>query len=128
MSSKAAMFVSTSLDQWQSDEGIFARDCQINDTAYRRLDPEYYAWLRSKMQLAKMAADAQRLGRDEFDELRRRFNTMHEWAVTHFGEQCLVVAIRNLDARDYTPPAPDIPDSGACGRRRPWRRGPSAPD
>lgn len=103
-----SLFVSTGLESWGTDRPqIFARDVQINDTAYRRLDPEYYAWLRSKMQLAKMAADVGRLGRDEFEELRRRFNAMHAWAVEHFGETRLVDAVGNLDARDYAPPVPE---------------------
>jgi hypothetical protein len=107
--SQIAMFVSTCLASWPSDQPhVFARDVQINDTAYRRLDPEYYAWLRSKMTLAKMAAAAERLGQDEFDGLRSRFNAVHEWAMTHFGEQCLKIAIRDLDARDYVPPVPDL--------------------
>lgn len=84
---------------------MFARDVQINDTAYRRLDPEYYAWLRSRMNLAKMAADAGKLGRDEFDELRRRFNAVHEWAMQHLGALPLTEAVRGLDSRDYRPPA-----------------------
>lgn len=106
-----ALFVSTSLLSWGTDQPhVFAGDVQINDTAYRRLDPEYYAWLRSKMNLAKMAADAGQLGPDEFDELRRRFNAMHEWAIVHFGEPALIDAVRNLDARDYAPPVPE-PDT-----------------
>jgi hypothetical protein len=46
----AHMFVSTALDLWWTDrpEG-FARDFQINDTVYRRLDPEYFAWLRTEL-------------------------------------------------------------------------------
>lgn len=101
-----ALYVSTSLTSWSTDKPeIFARDVQINDTAYRRLDPEYYAWLRSKMQIAKMAADAGRIECDEFGDLRRRFNAMHEWAVAHFGERHLLDAVRNLDGREYQPPA-----------------------
>jgi hypothetical protein len=103
--------VSTGLESWSTDQpNTFARNVQIDDTAYRRLDPEYYAWLRSRMNLAKMAADAGQLGRAEFDELRRRFNVMHEWAITHLGERALVDAIRNLDARNYAPPVPE-PDT-----------------
>lgn len=101
----SAIYVSTSLQYWITAEPhVFARDVQINDTAYRRLDPEYYAWLRSKMQLAKMAADAGRIGQDKFDDLRCRFNAMHLWAIEHFGESCLAEAVRTLDARDYVPP------------------------
>ena len=112
----SAIYVSTSLQHWITDEPhAFARDVQINDTAYRRLDPEYYAWLRAKMQIAKMASDAGRLGRDEFEELRRKFNAMHAWAVEHFAESRLLDAVRDLDARDYAPPVaePDTPRRGA---------------
>jgi hypothetical protein len=107
-----SLFVSTSLDTWTTGQPeIFARDVQINDTAYRLLDPEYYAWLRSRMNLAKLAAGAGRLNPDAFDELREKFNTMHEWAVACFGEDSLREAVRNLDARNYTPPVaePDKP-------------------
>jgi hypothetical protein len=100
-----ALFVATTLESWPTGQPhAFARDVQINDTAYRRLDPEYYAWLRSKMNLAKLAADAGQLGHDEFEELRRRFNAVHDWVIEHFGDGALIDAIRNLDARDYAPP------------------------
>jgi hypothetical protein len=107
-----SLLVSTALDTWTTGQPeIFARDVQINDTAYRRLDPEYYAWLRSRMNLAKLAAGAGRLSPDAFDELREKFNAVHEWAVAHFGEERLREAVRNLDARNYTPPVaePDKP-------------------
>lgn len=99
------LFVSTSLDTWLADNPeLFARDVQINDTAYRRLDPEYYAWLRSRMNLAKHAAAAGQISPDAFEELRQKFNAVHEWAIEHFGEAVLQNAIRNLDARIYSPP------------------------
>jgi predicted P-loop ATPase len=57
--------VSTTLGYWQTDRpDAFNRDVQINDTAYRRLDPEYYAWLRSRMHMAKLAALAGRLAQE----------------------------------------------------------------
>ena len=100
-----SLFVSTSLDTWLADNPeLFARDVQINDTAYRRLDPEYYAWLRSRMNLAKHAAAAGQISPDAFEELRQKFNAVHEWAIEHFGEAALQDAIRNLDARIYAPP------------------------
>jgi hypothetical protein len=102
------LFVSTALDAWFTEHAAaFARDVQIDDTAYRLLNPEYYAWLRSKMNLAKMTAEAGQLGRNEYDELRRRFNAMHEWAIALFGDRALIDAIRNLDARIYAPPVPE---------------------
>ena len=106
------LFVSTSLTTWTTaNPKQFARDFQINDTVYRRLDPEYYAWLRSRMVVAKKAATAGHLPPAAFEELRVRFNTVHEWAVERFGESCLLDAIRELDARGYAPPVaePDAP-------------------
>lgn len=106
------LFVSTALDTWLTEhDSAFARDVQVDDIAYRRLDPEYYAWLRSRMQLAKAAASNGQLGLDAFDDLRHRFNAIHRWAVERFGEQILVAAVRSLNAREYVPPAaePDLP-------------------
>ena len=106
------LFVSTSLATWTTaNPEQFARDFQINDTAYRRLDPEYYAWLRSRMVVAKKAATAGHLSLDAFEALRVRFNAVHEWSVEHFGESCLLDAFRDLVARDYAPPVaePDAP-------------------
>ncbi|HNY42121.1 MAG TPA: hypothetical protein PKJ41_17085 [Bryobacteraceae bacterium] len=103
------LYVATSLHSWPTDQPHrIARDVQINDTAYRRLDPEYYAWLRSRMNLARLAADAGRLRREDFDELRVKFNVIHEWAVAHFGEDALRDAIGHLDARVYSPPVAEV--------------------
>jgi hypothetical protein len=108
-----ALYVSTSLATWRAGQpkGI-ARDFQIDDTCYRRLDPEYYAWLRSRMHMGKLASAAGRLPEKSFDELRAKFNAVHEWAMGHFGEAVLAEAVNNLNARDYQPPA-----AGSCGQR-----------
>ncbi len=106
------MYVSTDLGMWRTDRPwIFARDVQINDTAYRRLDPDYYAWLRSKMTMARLASNAGRISREEFDDLRQQFNAMQEWAIRRYGEAVLLEAVRSLDTRMYQPPVaePDAP-------------------
>ena len=104
-SARGHLFVSTALDKWFTEHAAaFARDVQIDDIAYRRLDPEYYAWLRSRMMLAKLAASAGQIGIDAFDELRHRFNTIHQWALDRFGEAALIGAARGFGHREYTPP------------------------
>jgi hypothetical protein len=101
----AALFVSTGLSVWKTDQPeVFARDVQVNDTAYRRLDPEYYAWLRNRMHMAKLAFLAGQLSQEAFDATRGSFNRIQEWAIAHVGEATLQEAIRALDARDYQPP------------------------
>ena len=108
-----SLFVATSLHVWSTAEpDRFARDFQINDTVYRRLDPEYYAWLRSRMVLAKKAAAAGHLDAAAFEDLRVRFNAVHEWALEHFGEGELLAAVRTIRAGDYKPPVAE--DEGPC--------------
>jgi hypothetical protein len=102
------LFVSTSLATWTTaNPEQFARDFQINDTVYRRLDPEYYAWLRSRMALAKKVAAAGHLPPAAFEDLRMRFNAVHDCAVEYFGEAPLLAAVRIFRADDYRPPVPE---------------------
>ena len=89
------------------DPGFIARDCQINDRCYRRLDPEYFAWLKLRMHGVKAAADAGRVPAEAFDGLRQRFNTVQVRAIEVFGEQTLLNAVRTLDADKYRPPLPE---------------------
>jgi len=45
-----SLLVATDLDSYPSpDLQVFADDVVISGRAYRRLDPAYYAWLRSRM-------------------------------------------------------------------------------
>lgn len=121
--SSGGLFVSTSLATWTTaNPDQFARDFQIDDAVYRRLDPEYYAWLRSRMHMARLAAAAGRLPQESFDQLRRRFNAVHDWGVGHFGESVLAEAFHHLRACDYQPPMtePETPTrrSGTRGAER----------
>ncbi len=102
-----SLFVSSSLSMWTTPSPErFARDFQVNDTVYRRLDPEYYAWLRSRMVIAKKAAAAGQIDTVAFEELRVRFNVVHQWAIGHFGDQSLLDAVGALRA-NYSPPVPE---------------------
>ncbi len=91
------LFVSTSLQSWATDKPhLFARDVQIDDVVYRKLDPEYFAWLRSRMLEVKAAHKAGRVPQAAFDELRTRFNELQENAIALFGEKALQNALRAL--------------------------------
>jgi len=103
--SPSCLFVSTSLATWTTaNPEQFARDFQINDMVYRRLDPEYYAWLRSRMTVAKEAATTGHLPPAAFEDLRVRFNAVHDWAVHHFGEAPLLAVVRTFRSGDCKPP------------------------
>ena len=101
-----ALYAATNLESWETDKPHhFARDVGIDGTCFRRLDPEYYAWLRHKMDAAKKAMGSGRLPSQAFETLRCRFNGIHAWAMECFGEEPLLSAVRVLNPRSYSSPA-----------------------
>ena len=80
------------------------RDVLVAGKVYRRLNPDYYAWLRHKMDLAKSAFDRGRLPEPTFDALRDRFNAIHAQAIHLFGESTLLHAVWHLDPTRYPRP------------------------
>ena len=76
-------------------------DVEVDGRVYRRLDPEYYAWLRRRMEEAKSKTDAGRYEPSAFDALRTRFNTVHDQAIALFGRPALLEAIQRLDPDSY---------------------------
>ena len=100
-----ALYAATNLESWETDIAYgYARDVRIDGTCFRRLDPDYYAWLRHKMDLAKKASDSGRISPQAFEELRTRFNIIHFWAIEHLGEDALRSSVQSLDAKGYAPP------------------------
>jgi len=102
---RTALYAATNLESWETDKPHhFARDVGIDGTCFRRLDPDYYAWLRHKMDAAKKAMGSGRLPSQAFETLRCRFNGIHAWAMECFGEEPLRSAVRALNPRTYSPP------------------------
>ena len=93
-----------------------APDFAMDARCYRKLDPEYFAWLRSRMLEVSAAHKAGRVSQAAFDELRRRFNELQENAIALFGETALQDAIQASGFSRYRPPAPDAP-SGRSGAK-----------
>lgn len=114
-----ALFVATDLDRFETLDGdALADDVTVSGRCYRRLDPAYYAWLRTKVAAAKRALDAGRLSAAAFRTLREAFNAVHAWAVRHLGAAALLAAARTFDPSRYEPPRPDD-DLLGCGAPRP---------
>ena len=108
---ETALYAATNLESWEADEPHrYVRDVHVAGTCFRRLDPDYYAWLRRKMVLANKAAGSGRITTQAFDALRTRFNVIHTWAMDHLGEDALRVAIQVLDPKNYAPPRLDPVD------------------
>lgn len=102
------LYVATDLSMWapQRPEQV-SRDCQIGSTCYRKLDPEYFAWLKARMHAVKAAVETGRVPRAAFEELRQRFNEVQTRAIEAFGERALLDAVRMLDPATYRPPLPE---------------------
>lgn len=100
----SVLYVSTVLDAWETSALGFDQAAICEHCGYRRLDPEYYAWLRSRMEVAKQAWERGQLVPLQYQELRRRFNEVHIWAARQFGEEKLLAAVRSLDPKEYHPP------------------------
>ena len=109
---ESALYVSTSLDLWEPAQAdLLARDVTLNGVCFRRLAPDYYAWLRHKLTLAEKALEAGKIAYEVFDSLLVRFNEVHMRAVDKFGRNSLATAMEALDYKRYPPPAtaPSMP-------------------
>jgi len=102
--SASVFYVATNLETWETYTPEPDQDAICEPCGFRRLDPEYYAWLRSRMALAQKRYERGRLPSRQYEDLRRRFNVVHFWAVERFGEQALLEAVRSLDPSHYSPP------------------------
>jgi hypothetical protein len=63
---------------------------------FRLLTPEWYAWLRSRIEKARAAHQAGTLAAEAWEALRGQFNEIHRWAVARYGEQAGGAAFRML--------------------------------
>lgn len=100
------LFVATDLEFRKFDwVGTSDRDRKYDGKIFRRLDPEYFAWLRSRMVAARNAHQAGKLPDNTWDLLRTRFNQVQELAVQQFGDKALQTAISNLNPKTYDSPA-----------------------
>ncbi len=96
------LFVATDLDVQHLTSA--KPDVMHDGKVYRRLSPDYFAWLRSRMQAAQIAFRNKQLSPAKWNALRQRFNYVQEQAITLFGKPALKMACQNLTIREYKPP------------------------
>lgn len=98
------LFVATNLDSWEADDVRYGYEI-MSDVCYRQLDASYYAYLRHKMTQAKERHDSGRMKSQVYEELRTRFNVIHDWALKHIGEKALLQAMQTTNIETYVPPS-----------------------
>ena len=105
---KHALYVATTLDFWETDDPEHhARDIDIDGVMYRRLDPEYHAWLKRKMAEVEARVPSGRASGVDLPGLRSRWSLVDAWAVDQLGSAELDAALRALDVARYVPPSKD---------------------
>ena len=99
------LFVATDLSILnQAATPATLQDIDIEGRVYRPLDPEYYAWLRTRMERAQVTFERGRLSPQAYELFRIRFNALHDQAVALFGEDALLDAIASLNPKSYAWP------------------------
>ena len=102
---KPVLYVTTTLDAWEYPAPQhYTADVTLNEIPHRKLDPDFYAWLRHRMAQVKRRADQGAIPQETFQAMREKFNRIHQWAVQHLGEAALRQAVQTLDPKRYTPP------------------------
>jgi hypothetical protein len=101
-----ALYVATNLAfQFVDNPAGVARDIDVNGVVFRRLDPEYYAFLRSKMKIAQTAHESGQLPEQAWEQLRIRFNDVHRFAKFVWNEEALLEVVKEFNPRVYSAPA-----------------------
>ncbi len=125
----SVLYISEDFETWETDRPeLLTRDVTVDGTAYRTLDPPYYAWLRHRMTRAKEAYLAGDLTAERFEELREAFNGIHARAIQRFSECDLLRALDRLRPKHYDGPRPprwsrDVATTGVDTGRSAVHRG-----
>ena len=80
------------------------QDIDVEGRTYRPLDPAYYAWLRTRMERARVTFERGKLSAEAYELFRIRFNALHDQALALFGKSTLQDACESLDSKCYAWP------------------------
>lgn len=115
---REALYVSTSMVTIVADETDYEKqgvvkfrnktlhlEQEYDGVNFRRLDPAYYAWIRSKVENIQRLHKSHNVSKEAWEVARSRFNRIHVWAVERYGVEALKEAYDDKDAiLKYIPP------------------------
>jgi hypothetical protein len=107
----SAIYVSTGLKVLTpSDLGPETKEYEHDGVKYRRLDPEYLAWLQERMFKAQAAHRNGKLPDKQWQFLRESFNAIQAWAKTAFTrKQAPQPEVEQSDEEFFTSAGPAMP-------------------
>jgi len=98
-------YVATDLNLIELDQSTATSvDVDHNGKTYRRLDPQYLAWLRSRMVAAQAAHRSSKLSTSAWENLRSKYNPILKHAIKKFGNRTLQNMFMEFDPKSYQPP------------------------
>lgn len=106
MSDCDVLFVSSNLNvvaAHREENNLSERS--IDGLVHRALDPAYYAWLRSRIDVSAHATDAHEMPMETYDNVLTKFDGIHRWATHTFGKDALRQAMESLDVNRYRSPS-----------------------
>lgn len=81
------LYIATDLESWTTEgPGVFARDVTVQGKVFRRLDPEYLAWLASRMERVRGACDEGKVAAELVIRLEERWALVRHRAIAILGE------------------------------------------
>lgn len=99
------LFVSTDLETALCEWAVTsASDVECNGKIYRHLNPEYFAWLRSRMLVAQSAFKDGKLPEATWTNLKSRFNPLQEYTIQKYGKESLQQTFNQFNSQDYQAP------------------------
>ena len=101
-SEQQALYVSTDLKAQVFT--LQEQDVNHDGQTYRQLTPDYFAWLRSRMQTVQSAHRNKRMSDKNWNILRERFNPIQQHAIELFGQDALKAACEDFNSNHYQPP------------------------
>lgn len=123
-SESPTLYVSTNLQyRFLSDTKNLARDLMLNDVVYRRLDLQFYCWLRYKMSRLAQAYQRGELPEDRYISVLTPFMVVKAQALADYGDSEIQKAWKALLPKidRYRPPSRKaFEDAGAVDRQRAW--------
>lgn len=99
------LYVATDLRHFEVCKSApVAQDLIFNGVIYRRLDGNYYAWLRKRIDAAHEACAEGKCNPKDYDETLAAFSAIDEWAVAKVGRDFLKKAVKGFTGKGYRGP------------------------
>lgn len=103
-----ALYVATDLRCWEgecpADDEFSWEDVWRDGTTYRRLDPFYLAWIRSRVDRARVAAFHRDVDPSGLALVLEKYATVRAWGVDHFKAEHIKKAEEKLNPGRYLSP------------------------